>query len=195
MHDIEPFYKWREFYIPSEDPRSPFYQRRSATFYDKAIYNYVIHPDWDAFGSSTLYLKVLSANYDTGTAIIEMIGEWNDAVHNDIMYLKRDVIEPMLEEGITKFILICDNLLNFHAPDFDDYYSEWAEEVRDAYPSGYIVLLNTRKHIEEEMEAYRLDHYLLFGEDYNELNWRILKPDTMAEAIDALVGHRIRRIG
>ena len=35
-----------------------------------------------------------------------MMGEWNDAIENDIMLLKRDFIDLMIEEGITKFILI-----------------------------------------------------------------------------------------
>ena len=27
MHDLEPFYNWRNFYIASEDNRSPFHER------------------------------------------------------------------------------------------------------------------------------------------------------------------------
>ena len=46
---------------------------------------------WDDFGSSTLYIKILFADYDGGFAIIELIGEWNDAINNDIMLLKRDM--------------------------------------------------------------------------------------------------------
>ena len=38
-------------------------------------------------------LKVIYADYELGYAIIEMIGEWNDAIENDIMTLKRDVID------------------------------------------------------------------------------------------------------
>ncbi len=36
-----------------------------------------------------MYLKVLMADYDEHYAIIELIGEWNDAIENDIMELKR----------------------------------------------------------------------------------------------------------
>jgi hypothetical protein len=43
-----------------------------------------------------------------------MMGEWNDCINNDIMFLKRDVIEPMLENGSVKFILVGENVLNFH---------------------------------------------------------------------------------
>ncbi|MCB0738126.1 MAG: hypothetical protein KDC92_11485, partial [Bacteroidetes bacterium] len=80
MHDLEPFYHWRDIYTAENDPDSPFYQREhSEIYYTHAIYNHVIHPQWDEFGSSTLYTKQLFADYDNGFAIFEMMGEWNDA--------------------------------------------------------------------------------------------------------------------
>ena len=101
-----------------------------------SIYNYYIHPQWDEFGSRTLYLKIIYADYELGYAIIEMIGEWNDAIENDIMTLKRDVIDAMMQEGIFKFILITENVLNFHSGD-KDYYQEWHEENSGAWWLGY----------------------------------------------------------
>ena len=56
-------------------------------------------PLWDEFGSSTLYMKILMADYQEGYAIIELIGEWNDAIENDIMILKRDVIDNFPKTG------------------------------------------------------------------------------------------------
>jgi hypothetical protein len=94
------------------------------------VYNYYIHPQWDDFGSRTLYLKVLQANYEEHYVIIELIGEWNDAIENDIMELKREVADKFMKEGITKFILISENVFNFHSGD-KDYYQEWYEEVSD----------------------------------------------------------------
>ena len=77
MHSLEPFYRWRNFYIASEDPNSPFYERVYSEFeYTHAIYDHVIHPQWDSIGSPTLFIKVLYADYEEGHAIIEMIGEW-----------------------------------------------------------------------------------------------------------------------
>ena len=61
----------------------------------------------------TLYLKVLYADYLRGFAIIEFIGEWNDCLYNDIMYLKRELIDDMIRNGIHHFILIGENILNF----------------------------------------------------------------------------------
>ena len=56
------------------------------------------------------------------------MGEWNDAIHNDILEMKNDLINPLVNEGIRKFILIGENVLNFHASD-DLYYEEWYEEM------------------------------------------------------------------
>src|SRR5690349_19582946 len=124
MHDIEPFYNWRHIYTSEEDPRSPFYGRGYSEFeYSQTVYNYYIHPQWDDFGSRTLYLKVLIADYDEGYAVIEMLGEWNDAVENDIMELKREVLEKFMRGHIHKFILITENVLNFHSSDAE-YYEE-----------------------------------------------------------------------
>src|SRR5688500_14237729 len=106
MQDIEPYYNWRNFYVASEDERSPFFEREYSEFeYTHAIYNYVIHPQWDDIGSPTLFIKILYADYAESFAIIELIGEWNDCINNDIMILKRDIIENMMHEGISKFIL------------------------------------------------------------------------------------------
>src|SRR5215470_5402946 len=122
MHEIEPFYNWRHLYTAEEDARSPFYGRTYSEFeYSQTVYNYYIHPQWDEFGSRTLYMKILYTDYDQHFTIIELIGEWNDAIENDIMTLKRDIVDDMMYEGIAKFILITENVLNFHSGD-KDYY-------------------------------------------------------------------------
>src|SRR5690606_34631063 len=110
MHELEPFPNWMHIYDAAEDERSPFFGADPNIFeYSKTVYNYYIHPLWEDFGSRTLYLKVLFVDYDQECTIIEFIGEWNDAVENDVMELKRSVIEPMMKNGINKFILIVEN--------------------------------------------------------------------------------------
>lgn len=185
MHDIEPFYHWRDHYIASEDKRSPFYGR----FYDEfhftnKVYNYFIHPQWDEFGSSTLYMKILYADYEDGFAIFEMIGEWNDTLHNDIMYLKREVVDRMIPHGIRKFVVICENVLNFHGSD-DCYYEEWYEDVRD--DDGWIAFLNLFSHVEDEMSDTRLQHYVHFGEAFNEVIWRAVKPANLIHLLEQFI--------
>ena len=187
MHSIEPFYNWRAYYIASDDKSSPFYGRNYSEFeFTNAIYNYCIHPQWDSIGSETLFLKILYCDYDLGFAILEMMGEWNDAIENDIMLLKRDFIELMIEEGITKFILIGENVLNFHYSD-DCYYEEWFDEVED----GWIALVNFHEHVAAEFHKVNIDNYFLMGGTLDEIEWRTYAPQHFFQKVDELVIKRI----
>lgn len=187
MQDIEPYYNWRHLYIASEDERSPFYERAYNEFeYDKQIYNYLIHPQWDDMGSETLFIKILFVNYEAGFAIIELIGEWNDCINNDVMILKRDIIDLMLPEGINKFILIGENVLNFHASD-ESYYEEWQEDVDD----GWVAFLNFRNHVLSEFQRNNIDYYILLGGQINEIGWRTFEPNELFAKISALVMKRL----
>ncbi len=192
MHDIEPFYHWRNTYIASEDDRSPFYDRQYNEFqYTNVIYNYYIHPQWDFFGSPTLYIKILFTDYEEGFAIIEMLGEWNDCLSNDIMYLKNEVVDHLVSQGIYRFILICENVLNFHGSD-DCYYEEWMEDIRDE--GGWICCVNTLEHVAEEMKGTQLQYFINFGENYNDIIWRPHKPKALVKVIDALIHGQIKRL-
>ncbi|MBX2979291.1 MAG: hypothetical protein KF905_08360 [Flavobacteriales bacterium] len=189
MHDIEPFWNWRHKYSAEEDERSTFFGREhSEMYFTHAVYDHAIHPQWDEFGSETLYLKVLFVDYDEGYAIIEFIGEWNDLLGNDIMFLKRDHIEPMMGHGIRKFILIGENVLNFHTSD-EEYYSEWFEEVSDA--DGWIALLNFRAHVLEDLQSANIDQYFLLGGTLNAVQWRTHEPESLYERVDSLVQKRL----
>ena len=107
MHDIQPYHRWLSLYDPAMDQITPFYGKEyNYDLYSENIYGYYIDPAWDNIGSETLYVKVLFADYDLGYTIIEFIGEWNDAINNDIMHLKRNLIETFLLNGINKFVLI-----------------------------------------------------------------------------------------
>lgn len=187
MQDIEPFYNWRHIYIASEDDQSPFYGREYSEFeYTNVIYNYLIHPQWDDIDSPTLYIKILCVDYDQNFAIIELIGEWNDAINNDIMLLKRDIIELIMQYGVNKFILIGENVLNFHASD-DCYYEEWFDEIED----GWIAFLNFRKHVLEEFQKANIDYYIVSGGQLNDIGWRTSTPSQLFEKVEQLVQKRI----
>jgi hypothetical protein len=174
MHTIEPYFRWRDEYIASEDESSPFFGREYSEFYfENKIYDHLIHPQWDEFGSETLYLKILYANYDKAFAILEMIGEWNDTLHNDIMHLREQVTDVLMDAGIHKFILINEQVLNFHGSD-DCYYEEWAESIEEE--GGWICMVNLLPHVENEMEAHELQHHLYMGEAFNGIAWRPHKP-------------------
>jgi hypothetical protein len=187
MQDIEPFYNWRHIYISEEDEHSPFYGRVYSEFeFSQTIYNYYIHPQWDDFGSRTLYLKVLMADYDEHYLIMELIGEWNDAIENDIMELKREVTDKFFAEGITKFILITENVLNFHS-DGRDYYEEWFEDVED----GWIAAVKFRDFVEVERKKFHLDYYINFGGTLNIENWRTMSPVSFYETVKSLILRRL----
>jgi len=192
MHDIEPYFRWRGDYTADEDPKSPFYGRLYSEFeYSNKIYNHYIHPQWDEFGSLTLYTKILFVDYDEQFAIFEMIGEWNDAIYNDIMYFKRNLINELIDESIFKFIIICDNILNFHASD-DSYYEEWYEDIKE--DNGWICFINTFKHVEDEMKSAMLQFFINFGENYNDINWRIYTPNNLFLMIENYVHSGVKRL-
>lgn len=179
MHALEPYYNWRHLYAAEEDENSPFFEKEYSEFeFTNAIYNYLIHPQWDEFGSTTLYLKILFVDYERGYTIIEFIGEWNDAVTNDIMTLKREIIDLMISQGVNKFVLIMENVLNFFADD-DSYYEEWQEDIAD--DGGWIVMLNAGHHLMQEFEIGNIQKYVFFKE-YD--NWRTHKPNHVFEKID-----------
>lgn len=186
MHEIEPFYNWRHLYAAEEDSRSPFYGRTYNEFeYTQLVYNYYLHPQWDEFGSRTLYMKILYVDYELQFTIIELIGEWNDAIENDIMNLKREVVDKLMEEGITKFILITENVLNFHSSD-REYYEEWFDEVTDE--EGWIVALNMREHTQYDFRKKKLNYYIeLMQID----NWRIYKPEHLFARINDEISKRL----
>lgn len=187
MHDLEPHYNWRHLYIASEDDRSPMYGHfNSEVYYTDSIYNFVIHPQWDNIGCEALFLKVLYCDYVEGYAVIELFGEWNDVIGNDIMTFKREIVDMMVDQGIDKFILVADNLLNFHG-DITDYYDEWMEEI----PDGWIALLNARDHVKKEMADYHIDHYFLFGGTLDDVSWRTKTPRKMWQHVSSVAGKRL----
>jgi len=183
MHDIEPFYLWRDYYQASEDKNSPFYGKEYSEFYfTDRIYNYLIHPQWDEIGSPTLYIKILIADYDNGFAIIECIGEWNDCLTNDIMFFKTRVADVLSRHGIFKFILLCDNVLNFHGPEDTCYYEEWFEELSEE--RGWVCFMNTLDHVTDEIQDTCIDKFAYFGDDYNEINWRKYTPSGLFKWVE-----------
>jgi hypothetical protein len=184
VHDIEPHYKWRNKYVAAEDKDSPFYGKQYSEFYfTHRIYNYVIHPQWDDFGAHTLFIKILFVDYLEGYAIMELIGEWNDCLHNDIMFLKNNIIDHLAEHKINKYIIISEQVLNFHAGE-DDYYQEWQEELLES--EGWACLINALPHVEQEFKDYRLHQIINLDEGLSDLNWRILQPEELFALIESI---------
>lgn len=187
MHNIEPYYNWLKYYDSSADDRSPFFGKQyNHDVYSETIYGYYIDPAWDSFGSETLYLKILYADYHTGFAVIEFIGEWNDAINNDIMTLKRNILEVMMAEDLNKFILIGENILNYHGSD-DSYYEEWFEEVGD----GWIAAVSFPQFVQDEFRKYHVDQYVNMGGTLQIDQWRTLRPQNFCDLVSTLIQRRL----
>jgi hypothetical protein len=171
-----------------EDVNSPFYGKEYSEFeFTESLYDHLIHPQWDNIGSPSLFIKIIYADYKEGYAIIELLGEWNDCLHNDIMFLKRDIADHLMGQGINKFILIGENVLNFHYSD-DCYYEEWFEDVVEE--NGWIALLNFNEFVLREFSEIDIDSYFVLGGKLNELNWRTKKPKVLFKKIRDLVERR-----
>ena len=179
MHNIEPFYLWRDLYSSAQDPNALNYNQEYSEFhYTHKVYNYLLHPQWDDFGSETLFYKLLFADYDEGFCIIELIGEWNDAINNDIMQLKVELIDHLISCGIQNFAIILENVLNYHG-DSDDYYQEWKDDIEVA-----IYFINALPHVLSELDHYHLKYSVNFGDHLNDINWRSTKPYELLELLE-----------
>lgn len=184
MQNIEPFYNWRHLYSAEEDKLSPFYKRNYNEFeYSQTIYNFYIHPQWDFFGSATLYLKIIFTDYDLQYCIIELIGEWNDAIENDIMTLRREITDHLYKKGIKYFIFIAENVLNFHSSD-DCYYEEWVEQLED--DRGWITLINMPEQSQYDFKKARLNHFL---HNFQIEQWRTFQPEHLFQIVQKKVSH------
>lgn len=188
MHTIEPFDRWQHLYNAVEDKHSPFYGKTySETEYKYTIYNYYIHPLWDYFGSDTLYLKILFTDYKNKFTIIELFGEWNDCLNNDIMLLKENAINFLINKKINKFILIGENVFNFHYSD-DLYYLEWIEDIKD----GWIAAINFRQYIITEFMQIGLHRLIKFIPTSNYfLNWRKFLPNELFQLISKIISNQL----
>jgi hypothetical protein len=76
-----------------------------------------------------------------------------------------------MENGIDKFILIGENVLNFHASD-DSYYEEWFQDIEE----GWIVALNFQEHVRTEFTQANIDYFMIFGGELDQMIWRKLNP-------------------
>ena len=192
MHDIEPQHRWRDKYVASEDQCSPHFGRIYNEFqFTHRVYNYYIHPQWDEFGSSTLYAKILFVDYDEHVAIIELIGEWNDCLTNDILFLKQNIIDYLLKYDIHKYLLVMDNVMNFHGSD-DCYYEEWREDIIE--DGGYISFLNLLEHVYDEMLETGLQHHVQMAKELQIPNWRSFEPKHLLKQVEQIFDNHTKQL-
>ena len=94
------------------------------------------------------------------------------------MQLKRSVIDLMQAKGISKFILITENVLNFDSSD-TDYYEEWNEEIADA--GGWIVAVNMPEQTRYDFTRSRITRYVHL---IDRPQWRTFQPGDFFQAVD-----------
>lgn len=187
MQDIAPHDRWRSLYKAEEDERSPFYGYiYNTVYYENDVYGYYLHPYWNTIGSPTLFVKLLFTDYSGGYAIIELIGEWNDEISNDIMFLKREVLDVLISEGIHSFILLGHNIMQAFIHE-DGYYEEWWEECEE----GFIAYIGLREHVQHEFKRAGIGQYLHWGGDIEAINWRILSPVQVYDSVRNIIEHRL----
>ena len=116
-----------------------------------------------------------------------LLGEWNDAISNDVMLLKRHILDILIDLKVNKFILIGENILNFHY-DSEDYYDEWYEDIED----GWIVAINFQEHVLREFSQYNLDYFINYGGEFDQFNWRIMDPIQFYKSIESLLQRRLK---
>ena len=93
--------------------------------------------------------------------------------------------EKFMEQKIYKFILIGENVLNFHS-DTRDYYEELHEELIDE--NGWIVCLNMPEQTQYDFRQAKLNRYL----ELMELeNWRTYKPFHLFKKINNELNARL----
>ena len=101
------------------------------------------------------------------------------------MTLRRDVTDLLYKQGIIYYIIIAENVLNFHSSD-DSYYEEWKEQLEDDY--GWVAILNMPEQSKYDFKKARLTHYI----ELLELEqWRTLKPELIFQAIQSEMMRRL----
>jgi hypothetical protein len=96
------------------------------------------------------------------------------------------VVDVLIKYGITKFILIGENVLNFHYSD-DCYYEEWFEDVEE----GWIAMVNFHEHVTHEFKRIHIDQYFAMGGQLDDLEWRTFRPSQFIDKVSSIVEKRI----
>jgi hypothetical protein len=94
------------------------------------------------------------------------------------MELKREIFDLLYESKIYKYILIAENVLNFHSSD-KEYYQEWYEELSEV--NGWAIALNMPEATQQDFKKKKLNYYI----ELMELpDWRVYKPYHLFKKID-----------
>jgi hypothetical protein len=96
-------------------------------------------------------------------------------------------LERFADESVDKFILIAENVLNFHS-DGADYYEELSQELQES--GGWAVCLNMPMQSENEFKQAGHHHFI---ELFNIPEWRSYRPFHLLRKVESLLGPRLLR--
>jgi hypothetical protein len=181
FQEIVPFGGWLHWYNPVADSHSPFQPPGEDERY---IYTFRAHPAWDSIDSESLLLKILYADYSNGYAVIELLGEWNDLFENDFRLLVQNCLEVLEQAGITRFVLICENVFQAYFQD-TEYYEAFQDVLMEN--EGWIFLLRIRNDVLQELNRYGLDQYFYWSEELQYIAWRKLHPAKLFQLVNRVV--------
>ena len=102
------------------------------------------------------------------------------------MKLKRGIIDELTKNGIDKFILIGENILNFHYSD-DCYYEEWLDDIEN----GWVATINFHQHVIEEFKKIGIDQYFIMGGEMEMIEWRTYLPDQLYKKVNSIAINRL----
>lgn len=188
LRHIEPFYGWLHYYSHEKDQRSPFHEVEHNLFeFDRSVNHIPAHPLWDDFGSESLLVKILFADYQKHYAILELFGEWNDLYDNDFKLLAENCLSILIEEGINQIILICENVFHGYF-ESDDYYDALQEELED----GWMVAIRLREELQNEMIDFGINQYFFWSPLLDEAPWRTIKPPVLYKLVSSRLENLIQ---
>ena len=105
--------------------------------------------------------------------------------------LWQPIIDELVKQDIHKFILIGENVLNYHGDD-NCYYEEWWDDIKDE--EGWIAFVNFRPHVIDEMVETELQYYVNLDDVFGEINWRPQPPNKLFQAIDTMINKGIKKL-
>ena len=180
-------------YIDKITKRSDLENNESLTTYDgewEAQQNYKAFETFFYFLKEVRPTRILEVGTSKG-GFTYFLNESCKVLNLDCHILSLDINEypwypKMIESGIDKFIIIGENVLNYHYSD-DCYYEEWFDEVEE----GWIAMVNFHDHVIREFETIHIDHYFVMGGELEEIEWRTYLPMQLFRKIGDIVIKRI----
>ena len=94
-------------------------------------------------------------------------------------------IDQMIAHGIHKFILIAENVLNFHSSD-DCYYEEWVDDVNEE--GGWVSIIGLPEQSRYDFTRAGIDRYVQL---VDLPDWRPFTPGNLFTKVDNLLLRRL----